>query len=114
MHYLFVCYANAQRSPTAKDVCRKIAKANDFDIEAGSVGISKASNKPLTQEMVNKADKIFVMEEDMMAELVQYYQQNPGKIVSWDIPDVYNRDDPILVHILEGKLYEFLAEEGLL
>jgi predicted protein tyrosine phosphatase len=64
--------------------------------------------------MANKADKIFVMEEDMKAEVVQYYQQSPPKIICLDIPDVYNRDDPILIHILEGKVYEFLAGEGLL
>jgi predicted protein tyrosine phosphatase len=114
MHYLFVCYANAQRSPTAKDVCRKIAKANDFDIEAGSAGISRASNRPLTKGMADKADKIFEMEEDMRIRLVQDYEQNAAKIICLDIPDVYNRDDPILIHILEGKLYEFLAGEGLL
>lgn len=113
-NYLFVCYANENRSPTAEDVCRKIARANDLDIEASSAGISRGADRPLTKEMADKAEKIFVMEEDMKAELVQYYQQSPAKIICLDIPDVYNRDDPILIHILEGKLYEFLAGEGLL
>jgi len=89
-NYLFVCYANENRSPTAEDVCRKMASANNLDINASSTGISKAANRPLTKEMADKADVIFVMEEDMKVELVQYYQQNPGKIVSLDIPDVYS------------------------
>jgi predicted protein tyrosine phosphatase len=113
-NYLFVCYANENRSPTAEDVCRKIARANDLHIEASSAGISRGADRPFTKEMADKADKIFVMEEDMRITLVQDYEQNAGKIICLDIPDVYNRDDPILIHILEGKLYEFLAGEGLL
>jgi len=114
LYYLFVCYANENRSPTAEDVCRKIARANGLDIEAGSAGISKGANRPLTHEMADKADKIFVMEEDMRIRLVQDYEQNAAKIICLDIPDVYSRDDPILIYILEGKLYEFLVGEGLL
>lgn len=113
-NYLFVCYANENRSPTAEEVCRSMAQMHNLEIDASSAGISRGANRPLTKEMADKADKIFVMEEDMEAELVQCYLQSPAKIICLDIPDVYGRDDPILVYILEGKLYEFLAAEGLL
>jgi len=112
--YLFVCYANSNRSPTAEEVCRRIAQENDLDVEASSAGISKGANKPLTKEMVDQADKIFVMEEYMKLILVQDYKQNLAKVVCLDIPDVYCRDDPWLVGILEDKLYEYLAQEGLI
>lgn len=113
-NYLFVCYANSQRSPTAEGVCREIARVNDLEIDASSSGISKGADRPLTKEMADKADQIFVMQDYMKTRLVQDYEQNPGKIVCLEIPDIYNRDDPILIHILESKLYGFFAEEGLL
>jgi predicted protein tyrosine phosphatase len=112
--YLFVCYANENRSPTAAEVCRRIARASGLEIEAKSAGISRAANKPLTREMADEADKIFVMEEYMKMALIQEYGQNPGKIICLDIPDVYNRADPWLVNIIEDRLYEFLAEEDLI
>ena len=40
LHYLFVCYANVDRSPTAEAVCRRIATENGLHIEASSAGIS--------------------------------------------------------------------------
>jgi len=113
-HFLFVCYANENRSPTAEDVCKKVARANDLEIDANSAGISKGANKHLTKEMADNADIIFVMEPDMKAILEKEFKQNPAKVICLGIPDVYNRDDPWLISILEGKLYEFLAAEGLL
>lgn len=113
-NYLFVCYVNENRSPTAEEVCRRIAQANDLQIDVSSAGISRGANRPLTKEIAHRADKIFVMEGYMKIALVEDFRQNPAKIICLDIPDIYNRDDPWLVSILEDKLYEHFAGEGLI
>ncbi len=114
LHYLFVCYANADRSPTAEAVCRKIAADNGLEIEASSAGVSRGANRPVTKEMADLADKIFVMERGMVREMVEEYGQNPAKIICLNILDIYERNEPELVRTLEQKLYEHLMREGLL
>ena len=114
LHYLFVCYANMERSPTAEAVCRRIAAENGLDIEASSAGTSDGAYRPLTKRIADLADKIFVMEEHMGREMVEEFGENPAKIICLDIPDIYERDDPELVWTLEQKLYEHLIQEGLI
>jgi predicted protein tyrosine phosphatase len=114
LNYLFICYANENRSPTAQEVCKKIAKEYSLEIDASSAGISRGSNRPLTKEMADQADKISVMEQHMKVTLITEYGQNPGKIVCLDIPDVYVKNDPWLINVLQDKLLEHLAKEGLL
>ena len=114
MRFLFVCHANADRSPTAEDVCRRIARDNGLEIEASSAGVSRGANRPVTKEMADRADTIFVMEPDMVTELVEEYGQDPGKVICLDIPDIYLRNEPELVGTLERKLYDYLVHEGLI
>ncbi len=114
LHYLFVCYANVDRSPTAEAVCRRIAAENRLDIEASSAGMSNGAIRPVTKKMADLADKIFVMEPEMAAEMVEGYGQNPGKIVCLEILDLYKRNDPWLVAMLDEKIYRYLAQEGLI
>lgn len=114
LHYLFVCYANMDRSPTAEEVCRRIAKENNLSIVARSAGVARGANRPVTKEMADLVDKIFVMEPGMVTEMVEGYGQNPAKIVCLDILDVYVQNDPVLIQRLEAKLYEYLAREGLI
>jgi predicted protein tyrosine phosphatase len=64
--------------------------------------------------MADLADKIFVMEREMLTTMLEQYGQNPAKVVCLDIPDIYERDEPELVWTLEQKLYEYLIREGLL
>ncbi len=114
LHYLFVCYANMDRSPTAEVVCARIAQENNLDIVASSAGVSQGANRPVTKEMADLADKIFVMEPSMVTEMTEQYGQNPAKIVCLDILDVYAQNDPVLVQRLQAKLYEHLAREELI
>jgi predicted protein tyrosine phosphatase len=114
LHYLFVCYANMERSPTAEAVCRRIAAENGLDIQASSAGTSDGAYRPLTKRIADLADKIFVMEPHMVREMVEEFGQNPAKIICLDIPDMYERDDPELVRTLEQKLYEYMIREGLI
>jgi predicted protein tyrosine phosphatase len=114
LHYLFVCYANVDRSPTAEAVCRRIASENGLDIETSSAGTSHGANRAVTKHMADLADKIFVMERGMLTTMLQKYGQNPAKVVCLDIPDIYERDEPRLVGTLEQKLYEHLIQQGLI
>lgn len=114
LHYLFVCCANADRSPTAEAVCTRIAKENGLEIEASSAGISRGADRPVTKEMADLVDKIFVMEPDMVTTMVAEYGQNPAKIVCMDVPDIYERNEPQLIRMLEEKLYGYLSQEGLI
>ena len=114
VYYLFVCYANMDRSPTAEAVCRRIARTNGLAIEASSAGVSRGANRPVTKEMADLADKILVMEPGMVTEMVEEHGQNSAKIICLDIPDIYERDEPELVRLLEEKLYGHLGQEGLI
>lgn len=95
-------------------MCRRIAAENGLEIEASSAGMSDEAVRPVTKKMADLADKIFVMEPDMVSEMVEEYGQNPAKVVCVDILDVYVQNDPVLVRRLEAKMYEYLMREGLL
>jgi predicted protein tyrosine phosphatase len=103
-HYLFVCAANINRSPTAADVFGKMAAENGAEVEVSSAGISPLCARPVTKAMADQADLILVMEEYMAQELETNYGQDSRKIVCLDIPDIYERGDPALVCILRREL----------
>ncbi len=109
-HYLFVCAANRNRSPTAAAVFRALAAQAGLAVEVDSAGISPFSEKPVTKELADRADLIFVMEDYMARELETEFGQDPAKIVCLDIPDVYYRDDPLLVHLLKEALAPFAPQ----
>jgi predicted protein tyrosine phosphatase len=48
------------------------------------------------------------MEDYMTRELEATYGQDPGKIICLDIPDLYERGDPMLVHLLREALKPYL------
>ena len=110
-HYLFVCAANRNRSPTAAEVFRALAAQAGLAVEVSSAGLSPYAERPTTKELADRADLIFVMEDYMARELETRYGQDPAKIVCLDIPDVYYRDDPLLVHLLKEVLAPFVPQE---
>jgi predicted protein tyrosine phosphatase len=107
-HYLFVCAANRNRSPTAADVFRALAARAGLEVEVSSAGLSSYADRPVTKELADSADLIFVMEAYMARELETRYDQNPAKIVTLDIPDMYVRNDPVLVYFLREALAPFV------
>jgi predicted protein tyrosine phosphatase len=105
---LFICYGNLNRSPTAANVARKLAEDNKLHIDVASAGIAVYAENALTKYIADQADIIFVM-EDYMKDLLQgYYSQRPEKIIVLNIPDIYTRNDPELVQILEKQLRHYL------
>ncbi len=109
-HYLFICAAHRNRSPTAAEVFRALAAQAGFTVAVDSAGISPFSERPVTKELADRADLIFVMEDYMTRELETTYGQDPTKIICLGIPDVYYRDDPLLVHVLKEALAPFVPQ----
>jgi len=56
-NYLFVCSQNRLRSPTAEQIFADVA-----DFATASAGTNNDAENPLTDELVEWADFIFVME----------------------------------------------------
>ena len=73
-----------------------------------SAGISGWSACPLNNDIVKNADLIFVMEDYMKHEIQSIFSVDPGRIIVLDIPDIYDRDDPILLKILRDALEPYL------
>ena len=104
---LFVCTANLQRSPTAEG----LFQGWDGVWEAKSAGIMPdPRGKLLTQEFVDWADLIIVMEPTHSEYVTTQFRCNPGKIRILKIADKYYRDDPELVRLLQKKVPPILQE----
>ncbi len=102
---LFVCSRNRLRSPTAERVFSKRA-----DIEVDSAGTNHDADNPLTAELVEWADIIFVMEKTHRTKLQRRFRSSlkRARIICLDIPDKFAFMDPTLVHLLEMKVTRYL------
>jgi len=105
---LFVCTANLQRSPTAE----RIFQSWQGIWEAKSAGIiSEPGCIQLTQELVDWADLVLVMEPMHSQYIRAHFNCGSDKIRVLDIADRYFRDDPELLCILRTKVPPILDEE---
>ena len=103
---LFVCSGNIHRSPTAANMFRD---RKGFEVK--SAGTSIGTLNPVTTELVEWADKIFVMEEEHRKLIVQQFPEAASKITVLDIEDNYYRDDPRLTTILKEKLEPYFNSQ---
>lgn len=103
--FLFVCSQNRLRSPTAEQVF-----AGYSGIETLSAGTNNDAETPLTAELIDWSDTIFVMERMHRAKLQQHYRHalNGKTIVCLDIPDRYRFMDPDLIALLEARMARHL------
>jgi len=97
---LFVCRANLERSPTAADMC---AGMRHYD--ARSAGIDPLATQTLTQELLEWADIVFVMEHYMHDYISEHFRPADTPVYSLEIPDHYTRGHPEL----EMRIRESLA-----
>ena len=104
-HVLFVCSQNRLRSPTAEQVF-----ARHPGIECASAGTNHDADNPLTPELVEWADIIFVMETSHREKLASRFKRNLSnkRVVCLDIPDEYEYMDPGLVRLLRAKVLHLL------
>jgi len=101
---LFVCSGNIHRSPTAANMFKD---CKGFEVK--SAGTSIGAQNPVSAELVEWADKIFVMEEEHRKLIVQQFPEAASKITVLDIEDNYYRDDPRLRAILKEKLEPYFS-----
>jgi predicted protein tyrosine phosphatase len=102
---LFVCTANLQRSPTAKDLFQNWNGVWQTE-SAGTMPF--VGRNPLTQQLVDWADLIIVMEPRHAEHIQTHFKTNPDKIRLLNIPDRYFRNDPELVQELKKKTIPIL------
>jgi predicted protein tyrosine phosphatase len=104
-HVLFVCSQNRLRSPTAEQVF-----ANHPGIECASAGTNHDADNPLTPELVEWAEIIFVMEKAHRNRVTAKFRRHlvNKRVICLDIPDEYEYMDPVLVRLLEVKVSRFL------
>lgn len=102
---LFICGKNKWRSPTAEQVF-----SEHQGIQCASAGLSHDAEVPVSVELVEWAELIFVMEKQHKSKLsAQFQPQLQGKkVVCLNIPDNYKFMDPALVRLLESKVTPFL------
>ncbi len=102
---LFICSQNKLRSPTAEQIFSLRS-----DVEVSSAGTNHDAENPLTSELVEWADVIFVMEKQHRNKVQRKFKSalRSKRIVCLDIPDEYEFMDPCLVHLLNTKMTRFL------
>ncbi len=106
--YLFICYANRNRSKTAVEVFQSLARQKGIKKETASAGISTLAEQAVTVALLKKAELIFVMEYYMKEQIQNVYDIPAGKIINLNIPDMYERNDPVLVQILREEISKYI------
>ena len=98
---LFICGRNRWRSPTAEQVFSEYP-----GLECSSAGLNHDAENPLTPQLVEWADLIFVMERAHKARLSARFQEHlRGKrVICLDIPDNYRFMDSTLIKLLKTKV----------
>jgi len=102
---LFVCSQNRLRSPTAEQIF-----ADWPGIETSSAGTNNDAENPLSHELIEWADVIFVMEKAHRNKLLKKYRSamNGKRVICLHIPDDYDLMDPALVSLLKSKVPQYL------
>lgn len=101
---LVVCGKNKKRSRTAEFIFK-----NDPRFSVRSAGLSPKSNRKITENDLNWADLVLVMERDHRSKIKELYRfLNLPKIESLDIPDEYEFMDRGLIELLTDKINEAL------
>ncbi len=100
MNVLFICNQNRNRSKTAEEMFR-----SSFNTKSAGL----YNQKPVTQKQVAWADVIFVMEDEQRSELAKRFPEMymQKRILSLDIPDVYNHGDSHLTNLLHSSMKRF-------
>ena len=101
---LFICSQNKLRSPTAENI---FSDCEGFDVT--SAGLNNDAEVPVTAELVEWADTIFVMENTHRNKLQKKFRDSlkNQRVIVLGIPDDYDFMDEELIAILKHKLDGF-------
>lgn len=102
---LFICSQNRLRSPTAEQVF-----SSHIGIECESAGLNNDAENPVTPELLEWAEIIFVMEKAHRKKLSSKFKPHLGntRVICLDIPDEFEYMDPALIEILKSKVTRIL------
>lgn len=101
MNLLFVCSENRLRSPTGEEVF------SQYDgINAIGCGTNSDAATPISGDLIEWADIIFVMEKSHRNKVSKKFKNllKGKRMMCLDIPDEYERMDPILIRLLESRV----------
>jgi predicted protein tyrosine phosphatase len=98
---LFICSQNRLRSPTAEQVF-----SGWPGIEVASAGLNENAETPVTPELLQWAQVIFVTEKAHRNRLSKKFRAflTGQRIICLDIPDEYDFMDPGLVQLLQARV----------
>ena len=97
---LFVCRYNRMRSATAE---RVFCKRPDLDVRSAGTSIDALAR--VNAQMLEWADRIFIMDAQQRADLTRLFAGHPAleRLICLDIPDEYSFLQPELVQLLETR-----------
>ena len=100
---LFICSENRMRSLTAEKMYGGFP-----GYEVKSAGTETSARKPVTQEHIDWADVIFVMEPEHEQILKEQFGEalEEKNVFCLNIPDVYRYMEPALIDELKAALSE--------
>ncbi len=100
MNLLFVCNQNQNRSKTAEHIFK-----NKFNTKSAGL----YNKKPVTEKQLSWSDVIIVMEDEQRSEIAKRFpkQYLQKRILSLDIPDVYQFNNHKLIKSLKLKVNEY-------
>jgi predicted protein tyrosine phosphatase len=103
---LFLCSQNRLRSPTAEAVFSEYE-----GLEVESAGLDHYAELPVSTEMIEWADIIFVMEKSHRNKLSKNFQPflKSKKVICLDIPDDFEYMEPLLINLLKKKVLPLLG-----
>lgn len=107
-NYLFVCSQNRLRSPTAEHIFADTPGLNTL-----SAGTNSDAEEPLSDELVEWADVIFVMENTHRNKLRKKHKRalKDQRVIVLGIPDEYEFMDAGLIALLKAKMWRWLPTE---
>jgi len=105
MKLLFVCSQNRFRSPTAETVFSTYP-----GVEAKSAGTNRDADTPISEDLIEWADVVLVMEKSHRNKLTRKFKSafRTKRLVVLDIPDEYEYMDMELVRILQAKVPRYV------
>ena len=102
---LFICSQNRLRSPTAETIFSSWPA-----IQTDSAGLTNEAENPVTPELIEWAELIFVMEKTHQSKLSKKFRPylSNKRVICLDIPDEYEYMDPALIQLLKKRITPFL------
>lgn len=101
MNILFICNQNQNRSKTAEQLLKDRYNTK-------SAGLF--NEKPVTEKQIKWADTVIVMEDSQRSEIAKRFPElyMEKKILSLNIPDIYNYDQTELKELINSNLKSIL------